>query len=87
MAWFVGLDVSVQETSVCVVDDAGKVLAERKAATEPDAIITLLRARGEDYGRIGLEAGPLSQWLVDGLAQSGLPAAQPAACSLSRLTS
>jgi transposase len=73
MARFVGLDVSVQETSVCVVDDAGKVLAERKVASEPDAITAVLSALGEDYVRVGLEAGPLSQWLVDGLAQAGLP--------------
>jgi transposase len=73
MTSYVGLDVSVGETAVCVVDDAGKVLAERKVATEPDELIGLLRAIGDDYGRIGLEAGPLSQWLVSGLAEAGLP--------------
>ena len=73
MTRFAGLDVSVRETSVCVVDEAGKVLAERKVATEPDDLIELLRSIGGDYGRIGLEAGPLSQWLVNGLAEAGLP--------------
>jgi transposase len=73
MTLFAGLDVSVRETSVCIVDEAGKVLAERKVATEPDDLIELLRSISSEYGRIGLEAGPLSQWLVNGLAEAGLP--------------
>ena len=73
MTLFAGLDVSVRGTSVCVVDAAGKVLAERKIATEPDDLIELLRSISSEYGRIGLEAGPLSQWLVNGLAEAGLP--------------
>ena len=73
MTLFAGLDVSVRETSVCVIDAAGKVLAERKVATEPDDLIELLRSISSEYGRIGLEAGPLSQWLVNGLADAGLP--------------
>src|SRR5271168_2644223 len=73
MAHFVGLDVSVRETSVCVVDDAGKVVCERKVPTEPDDIIVLLTSVGGEYVRIGIEAGPLSQWLVNGLAEAGLP--------------
>ena len=47
MAYFVGLDVSVKETSVCVVDDAGKVILEQKVLTEPDTIIALLTSLGE----------------------------------------
>ena len=73
MAHFVGLDVSVKETSVCVVDDAGKVVCERKVPTEPDDIIVLLTSIGGEYARIGIEAGPLSQWLVNGLVEAGLP--------------
>jgi outer membrane receptor protein involved in Fe transport len=73
MTLFAGLDVSVRETAVCVVDEAGKVVAERKVATEPDDLIELLRSISNEYGRIGLEAGPLSQWLVNGLAEAGLP--------------
>src|SRR5260370_35705813 len=65
MAHFVGLDVSVRETSVCVVDDVGKVILEQKVLTEPDAIIALLASLGATYGRIGIEAGPLSQWLFN----------------------
>jgi transposase len=73
MAQFVGLDVSVKATSVCVIDDAGKVLCERKVPTEPDYIAVLLRSIGGEYVRIGIEAGPLSQWLVTGLVEAGLP--------------
>ena len=47
MAHFVGLDVSVKETSVCVVDDAGKVILEQKVLTEPDTIIALLSSLGD----------------------------------------
>jgi transposase len=73
MTLFGGLDVSVKETAVCVVDDAGKVVCERKVLTEADDIISLLTSIGEDYGRVGIEAGPLSQWLVNGLTAAGLP--------------
>src|SRR6266699_1043012 len=73
MVHFVGLDVSVKETSVCVVDDAGKVILEQKVPTEPAAIIALLNSRGETYGRIGIEAGPLSKWLVNALTAAEQP--------------
>ena len=73
MAHFVGLDVSVKETSVCVVDDTGKVILEQKVPTEPADIITLLSSLGVSYGRIGIEAGPLSQWLVNALTVAELP--------------
>src|SRR5947207_1110373 len=73
MVHFVGFDVSVKETSVCVVDDAGKVILEQKVPTEPADIIALLSSLGVTYGRIGIEAGPLSQWLVNGLTAAELP--------------
>src|ERR1700693_2648047 len=73
MTLFVGLDVSVKETAVCVVDDTGKVVCEQKVPTEPDDIVRLLASIGEDYGRVVIEAGPLSQWLVNGLTAAGLP--------------
>ena len=73
MAHFVGLDVSVKETSVCVVDDAGTVISEQKVPTEPADIITLLTSLRVTYGRIGVEAGPLSQWLVNALTAAELP--------------
>ena len=67
MAHFVGLDVSVKETSVCVIDDAGKVILEQKVPTEPAEIIAVLTSLGVPFGRIGIEAGSLSQWLVNAL--------------------
>src|SRR6266536_3571862 len=73
MAHFVGLDVSVKETSLCVVDDAGKVILEQKVPTEPTDIIAILTSLGVSYGRIGIEAGPLSQWLVSALMAAELP--------------
>ena len=73
MTYFVGLDVSVQETAVCVVDEVGKVVCESKVPTEPDDIAALLATIGSDYVRVGIEAGPLSQWLVNGLSEANLP--------------
>ena len=73
MTYFVGLDVSVKETSVCVVDAAGAVILEQKVPTEPADIITLLTSLGVPFGRIGIEAGPLSQWLVNALTAADLP--------------
>ena len=67
MVYFVGLDVSVKATSVCVVDDTGKVVLEQKVPTEPAEIIAVLTSLGVPFGRIGIEAGPLSQWLVNAL--------------------
>jgi transposase len=68
-----GLDVSLKETAICIVDEAGKVVRETKVATEPEAVIAFLNGGGVEYARVGLEAGPLSQWLVNGLAEAGLP--------------
>src|SRR3569832_2332389 len=69
----VGLDVLVKVIMICIVDEAGKVVRESKVATEPQAIIAFLNSVGLEYTRIGLEAGPLSQWLVNGLAEAALP--------------
>jgi len=69
----VGLDISVKETAICIVDENGKVVRETKVTTEPEAIIAFLNSTGLEYERIGLEAGSLSQWLVNGLAEAELP--------------
>ena len=74
MEHFVGLDISVKETSVCVVDDTGRTVREVKVASEPEALLTVLKNPGYRFKRIGLEAGPLSQWLFSALAEAGLPA-------------
>jgi transposase len=73
MAYFVGFDVSVKETSVCIVDDAGKVVREARVASEPEALLQVLTNTSYRFKRIGLEAGPLSQWLYSVLAEAGLP--------------
>jgi transposase len=73
MEHFAGLDVSVKETSVCVVDDVGKIVREVKVASEPEALLTVLKNPIYCFRRIGLEAGPLSQWLFSALAEAELP--------------
>src|SRR5438309_4250307 len=73
MKLYVGLDVSMKETSICVVDKVGKVFREVKVATEPTAILAVLKDETLAIERIGLEAGPLSQWLYGALAEAGLP--------------
>jgi transposase len=73
MQHYVGLDVSVNETSVCIVDKAGKLIREVKVATEPVAILAVLTEEPLALERIGLEAGPLSQWLYSALAEADLP--------------
>jgi transposase len=73
MEYFAGLDVSVKETSVCIVDDAGRLMREVKVASEPEALLQALMTPGQVFKRIGLEAGPLSQWLFSALAEAGLP--------------
>src|SRR5712671_4554873 len=73
MDYFAGLDVSVKDTSVCIVDDTGRITREVKVASEPDALLAVLRNPAYRFKRIGLEAGPLSQWLFSALAEAGLP--------------
>ena len=74
MDHFAGLDVSVKETSICIVDDTGRIVREVKAASEPQALPKVLGNPTYRFKRIGLEAGPLSQWLYSALAEAGLPA-------------
>jgi transposase len=73
MEYFAGLDVSVKDTSVCIVDDTGRIVREVKVASEPEALLPVLTAPLYRFKRIGLEAGPLSQWLFSALAEAGLP--------------
>jgi transposase len=73
MDHFAGLDVSVKETSVCIVDDTGRIVREVKLASEPGSLLQVLGNLSYRFKRIGLEAGPLSQWLFSGLAEAGLP--------------
>jgi len=72
MDHFAGLDASVKETSVCIVDEAGRIVREVKVASEPEALLKVLGNPAYRCRRIGLEAGPLSQWLFSALAEAGL---------------
>src|SRR4051794_23467838 len=66
-----GLDVSLKETSVCIVDGAGKIIRETRVASEPEALVGYFSSLEIKVVRIGLEAGPLSQWLHAALTQAG----------------
>ena len=74
MTHYAGLDVSVRYTSICIVDHTGKVVRETRVLTEPATIIAVLTDAALSFHRIGLEAGPLSQWLFGALVEAGLPA-------------
>jgi transposase len=69
---YAGIDVSLEYSSVCVVDGGGKIVREAKVPSEPDALIDWFGAQELALERIGLEAGPLSQWLHAAMARTGL---------------
>ena len=72
MDHFAGIDVSLEQSCVCVMDATGKLVREAKVASEPDALVRFFSELGFPVARIGLEAGPLSQWLHAGLSEAGL---------------
>ena len=71
MDYYAGIDVSLEASSVCVIDGSGKIVREAKIASEPEALILFFRSLGFAVTRVGLEAGPLSQWLYAGLEEAG----------------
>ena len=73
MSYYAGIDVSLEQSSVCVLDGEGKIIREAKVASEPEALIAWFGSLGLAMTRIGLEAGPLSQWLFAAMKQAGLP--------------
>jgi transposase len=73
MPYFVGLDVSLKQTAICVVDQDGATVREGSAPTEPAKLATWLRESGLAFERVGLEAGPCSSWLFKDLKEAGLP--------------
>lgn len=74
MEQYVGLDVSLKETSICVVDGSGQVICEGKVSSDVDAIASFVTRHAPSAGHIGLETGPLTTWLWHGLRARGLPA-------------
>ncbi len=74
MNCYAGLDVSLEETMICVVDETGRIVREARAASEPQALIAALQDAGLPLQRIGLEACSLTAWLHDELRSAGLPA-------------
>jgi len=72
MKQYAGIDVSLECSSVCIVDASGKILREARVASEPEALIAWFGSQGLRYERIGLEAGPLSQWLFAAMKDAGL---------------
>ena len=73
MKHFIGLDVSVKETAICIVDESGRICREVKVVSHPEDLLAVLKDTALNIERVGLEAGPLSQWLFEGLAKAGLP--------------
>jgi transposase len=74
MEYYAGLDVSLESISVCIVDQSGSVVLERKIEGEPQEIIALFNQFGRPLKRVGLEAGPTSSWLFAELRAAGYPA-------------
>ena len=74
MKYYAGLDVSLEETAICVVDGAGSIVKESRAQSDPDALGAALASMELPLDRIGLEACSLTAWLHDGLHEAGLAA-------------
>lgn len=72
MKYYAGLDVSLEESHVCIVDEMGAIVTEAVVASEPDELREYFQRLNIRLERIGLEAGPLSQWLYAGLFSAGL---------------
>jgi transposase len=72
MRLFIGLDVSLAKTAICVISEHGQIVKEAQAASEPEALVNWVGELDGSIAAIGLEAGPLSQWLHHGLTDAGL---------------
>jgi transposase len=71
MGHYAGIDVPLKDSSMCVVDATGRIVLEAKVASEPKALVAWFRGLGFTVAQIGLEAGPLLQWLHVGLSEAG----------------
>ena len=74
MDLFIGLDVSLASTAVCVLDEKGNIVTEVQVASAPDAIAAFMGELPHGIAAVGLEAGPLSHWLHKGLTDAGFEA-------------
>jgi transposase len=74
VGYFAGLDVSLEETAICIVDDAGLIVREARAVSEPEALVAFFRTAGMAMERVGLEACSLTAWLHQGLTEAGIAA-------------
>src|SRR3954453_12239876 len=72
MSYYAGIDVSLEASHVCVIDGSGKIVRETRVVSEPEALIAWLGSVALELTRIGLEAGPLSQWLYAAMRDAGL---------------
>ncbi len=73
MELYVGLDVSLKQTSICVVDGSGKIVSEGTVNSEPSAIAAFIETNAVGAKRIGLETGATTTWLWHELRALGLP--------------
>jgi transposase len=73
MEYYVGLDVSLRQTSICVVSEMGSVVREGVVDSDPEAIAAFVRSRAPKAVRVGLETGPTATWLWTELKRLGLP--------------
>jgi transposase len=80
VGYFAGLDVSLAETAICIVDEAGKIVREARVASEPAALIAFFATCGMKMQRVGLEACSLTAWLHQELTAAGIPAVCIEAC-------
>ena len=69
---YIGLDVSLASSAICVLDEKGKIVTEAQVASAPDSLVAFMRELPNGTVAIDLEAGPLSQWLYKGLTDASL---------------
>jgi transposase len=71
MQFFVGIDVSLDSSNICVIDERGVIIKEGKVASDPAVIARFIRHKGRKIEHVGLEAGALAQWFHAGLSDEG----------------
>ena len=74
MEIYIGLDVSLASTAICVLGEKGKMVTEAQVASAPESLVAFMRELPHEIAAIGLEAGPLSHWLHKGLTDAGFEA-------------